>query len=208
MKQNLHYKAFISYKHDDASWARKIHRYLETYSVPRRLVGNKARHGRIPKKLRPIYRDRDEMPSASDLGKVVHEALEASEYLIVICSPGSAVSPWVNEEVLTFKRLGRANRILCIIIEGEPGASYIPGRESEECFCPALRYQVDQLGKLSMERVEPVAADARVEGDGYKLARLKLVAGLVGVGLDDLGGKTALSRKHRRNGGQDEDQVP
>lgn len=199
MEQKLHYKAFISYKHDDAGWARKIHRYLETYSVPRRLVGKKTRHGRIPKKLRPIYRDRDEMPSASDLNKVVHEALEASEYLIVICSPGSAVSPWVNEEVLTFKRLGRANRILCIIIEGEPGASYIPGRESEECFCPALRYQVDPLGELSMERVEPVAADARVEGDGYKLARLKLIAGLVGVGLDDLR-QREVQRRVRRLG--------
>ncbi len=140
MKPNSTYKAFISYKHDDSGWARKIHRYLETYTIPRRLVGEKAGHGPIPKHLRPIFKDRDEMPSASDLNKVVREALKASGYLIVICSPGAATSKWVNEEVLTFKRLGRADRILCVIIDGEPGASDIPGRESEECFCPALRF--------------------------------------------------------------------
>lgn len=186
MKRKFHYKAFISYKHDDAVWARKIHRYLETYSIPRRLVGKKTQNGIVPKTLRPIFKDRDEMPSASDLSKVVKNALEASEYLIVICSPRSAESNWVNEEVLTFKRLGGAERILCIVIEGEPGASEIPGRESEECLCPALRYHLDSRGELSDQRAEPIAADARAGGDGYKLARLKLVAGLIGVGLDDL----------------------
>jgi tetratricopeptide (TPR) repeat protein len=197
VKRKLHYKAFISYKHDDESWARKIHRYLETYSIPRRLVGKKAQHGTIPKTLGPIFRDRDEMPSASDLSKVVADALEASEYLIVICSPSAAVSHWVNEEVLTFKRLGGADRILCIIIDGEPGASDIPGRESDECLCPALRFHVDGRGELSDERAEPMAADARAGGDGYKLARLKLVAGLIGVGLDDLRQREVQRRVRR-----------
>jgi tetratricopeptide (TPR) repeat protein len=197
VKRKLHYKAFISYKHDDESWARKIHRYLETYSIPRRLVGKQAQHGSIPKTLGPIFRDRDEMPSASDLSKVVRDALEASEYLIVICSPRAAASEWVNREVLTFKRLGGADRILCIIIDGEPGASEIPGSESEECLCPALRFHVDGRGELSDERAEPMAADARAGGDGYKLARLKLVAGLIGVGLDDLR-QREVQRKFRR----------
>ncbi len=137
------------------------------------------------------------MPSASDLSKLVEDALEASEYLIVICSPSAAESNWVNEEVLTFKRLGGADRILCIIIDGEPGASEIPGRESEECLCPALRFHVDGRGELSDERAEPMAADARAGGDGYKLARLKLVAGLIGVGLDDLRQREVQRRVRR-----------
>jgi tetratricopeptide (TPR) repeat protein len=197
MKRKFHYKAFISYKHDDAVWARKIHRYLETYSIPRRLVGKKTEHGIVPKTFRPIFKDRDEMPSASDLTKVVKNALEVSEYLIVICSTRSAESSWVNEEVLTFKRLGGAERILCIIIDGEPGASGIPGRESEECLCPALRFHLDAHGELSDQRAEPIAADARAEGDGYKLARMKLVAGLIGVGLDDLRQREAHRRIRR-----------
>lgn len=197
MKRKFHYKAFISYKHDDAVWARKIHRYLEAYSIPRRLVDKKVQVGIVPKTLRPIYKDRDEMPSGSDLSKVVKDALEASEFLIVICSPGSAESKWVNEEVLTFKRLGGAERILCFIIDGEPGASEIPGKESEECFCPALRFHLDAHGELSDQRAEPIAADARAQGDGYKLARLKLVAGLIGVGLDDLRQREAHRRIRR-----------
>ena len=199
VQQKSLYKAFISYSHHDVRWAHRIHRFLETYSIPRRLVGQKTQHGMVPKKLRPIFKDRDELPSASDLNKVVNEALEASEFLIVICSPDSASSHWVNEEVLTFKRLGRADRILSIIIDGEPGASGIPGRESEECFCPALRFRLDQRDNLSDESAEPVAADVRIAGDGYKLARLKLAAGLLGVGLDDLR-QRQLQRRIRRMG--------
>jgi hypothetical protein len=51
-----------------------------------------------------------------------------------------AQSKWVNEEILAFKRLGREDRILCIIVGGEPNASELPGREAEECFPPALRW--------------------------------------------------------------------
>ena len=112
------YRAFISYSHQDQAWAQWLHKALETYRVPRRLVGQTTAAGVIPARLTPVLRDRDELPSAIDLNRKVEEALGQSANLIVICSPRAAASRWVNEEVLAFKRLGRANRIFCLIVDG------------------------------------------------------------------------------------------
>jgi len=143
------YRAFISYSHQDQVWARWLHKALETYRVPSHLVGRMTAAGAIPRRLAPVFRDRDELASATDLGRKVNEALAQSANLIVICSPQSAASRWVNEEVLAYKRLGRSDRIFCLIVGGEPNASEIPGRESEECFADALRYTVDTGGRLT-----------------------------------------------------------
>jgi tetratricopeptide (TPR) repeat protein len=197
MRNQAKYRAFLSYSHADARQARSLHRFIEGYSIPKRLVGKETSKGTIPKRLRPVFKDRDELPSASDLGVKINEALELSDHLIVICSPDSAQSRWVNEEVLTYKRMGRASRILCIIVSGEPNATSMPGREAEECFCEALRFQVDENGHLTHERAEPVAADARLGGDGRHPARLKLVAGMLGLGFDDLRQRD-MHQRHRR----------
>ena len=53
----------------------------------------------------------------------MNEALAESASLLVVCSPSAALSRWVNEEVLAFKRLGRSERIFCLIVAGEPNAS-------------------------------------------------------------------------------------
>lgn len=180
------YRAFISYSHADKVWGDWLHKALETYRVPSRLVGEETPAGVIPRRLNPIFRDREELASAHDLGNKVNEALGQSEALIVICSMHSAQSRWVNEEVSAFKRLGRAERVFCLIVDGEPDATDKPGREAEECFCPALRYQLDSNGQPTHERAEPIAADARPGKDGKANAKLKLIAGLLDVGFDQL----------------------
>ncbi|MBS0569002.1 MAG: TIR domain-containing protein [Proteobacteria bacterium] len=180
------YRAFISYSHSDDAWATWLHKALETWRVPSRLVGTITAHGTIPRRLHPIFRDRDELASATDLGRTVNAALAQSENLIVICSPASAASRWVNEEVLAFKRLGRGGRIFCLIVDGEPNATDLPGRAAEESFCPALRFALDANGQPSVARTEPIAADARPGKDGRANAKLKLIAGMLDVGFDAL----------------------
>lgn len=197
MRNQAKYRAFLSYSHADARQAQSLHHFIEGYSIPKRLVGRETNQGIIPKRLRPVFKDRDELPSASNLESEINEALKSSEHLIVICSPDSARSRWVNEEVLTFKRMGRASRILCIIISGEPHATDIPGREAEECFCEALRFYVDDNGMLTHKRAEPVAADSRFGSDGRHPARLKIVAGMLGLGFDDLRQRD-MRQQHRR----------
>ncbi|MDE2258559.1 MAG: toll/interleukin-1 receptor domain-containing protein, partial [Xanthomonadaceae bacterium] len=182
----LRYRAFISYSHRDEAFAIWLHKALETYRVPSRLVGTRTAAGEIPRRLNPLFRDREELSSSPELGSKINEALSQSENLIVICSPAAAASRWVDEEVRAYKRMGRGERIFCLIVDGEPNATDLPGREAGECFCPALRFQLDANGQLANERTEPIAADARAGKDGKANAKLKLIAGLLGVGFDAL----------------------
>ena len=191
------YRAFISYSHRDKQWGAWLHRALETYRVPKRLVGRNTERGTVRSRITPVFRDRDELPSATDLGAVINEALEQSQNLIVICSPNSAASRWVNEEILAFKRLGRADRIFCIIVDGEPHADEAADPHARECLPEALRFQLDDSGELSGLRADPVAADARPGQDGKTGAKLKLIAGMLGLGLDELRQREQQRRNRR-----------
>jgi tetratricopeptide (TPR) repeat protein len=195
--QRQEYRAFLSYSHRDAKWADWLHKSIESYRPPRHLVGVSTERGTVPKRLTPVFRDREELASATDLGEVIRDALSRSASQIVICSPQSAKSHWVNEEILAYKRLGREDRIFCLIIGGEPNASDLPGREAEECFPPALRFRLAADGTLSNVRTEPIAADARPGKDGRRNAKLKLIAGILGVGFDLLR-RREQQRRNRR----------
>ncbi|HEX8069273.1 MAG TPA: toll/interleukin-1 receptor domain-containing protein [Pyrinomonadaceae bacterium] len=191
------YWAFISYSHQDEEWAKWVHESLETYRVPRRLVGRATPYGPVPERAFPIFRDRDELPGSFDLGGNLRDALRRSRTLIVICSPRAAASRWVNEEVRQFKALGREN-VLCLIVEGEPNASDKPELGLPECFPPALRFRVGADGQLTDERTEPIAADARKGRDGRVNAKLKLAAGILGVGFDELRQRERVRRRRER----------
>jgi|GEM_PF-1596893 len=194
------YWAFISYSQADQRWGAWLHKSLENFPVPKRLVGRKTRSGLVPKRLRPVFRDKGELPTESNLGAALEIALKDSRYLIVICSPRSARSRWVNQEVLRFKRLGRADRILCIIVDGEPNATDKGLEEEQECFCPALRHELGAEGELALTgaRVEPIAADVREGKDKRNVALLRLAAGLVGVGFDELYQRHKRQQRARR----------
>jgi len=191
------YRAFISYSHSDERWAQWLHRALETYRLPRHLVGRETAFGPVPERLAPVFRDREELATATNLGETLTRALAESATQIVICSPAAARSRWVNEEILAFKRLGREDRIFCLIVSGEPGASAQPGAADEECFPSALTYRMGPDGELSDARSEPIAADVRPGKDTRNDAKLKLIAGMLGVSLDELKQREA-QRRHRR----------
>jgi tetratricopeptide (TPR) repeat protein len=186
--------AFLSYSHKDAEDAGWLHDTLEQYRVPPRLVGQMTDIGAVPKRLTPIFRDRHELAASGDLSEEIEEAITGSRFLIVLCSPAAAKSRWINEEIICFKRRHDEDRILAAILDGEPYASDIPGREDEECFPPALRVHYDSRGRATSNRIEPLAADLRDSGDGRRMGLLKIAAGMLGVGLDDLAQREA----HRR----------
>ena len=169
-----------------------MHGSLERYRVPKRLRGTLGEFGQVPERIQPIFRDREELASAGALAERLQGALADSDALLVICSPEAACSRWVNEEVLAFKRLGRGHRIYCLIVAGEPHSD-----DALECFPPALRFEVEPDGQLGQCPAEPIAADIRPGKDGRTLARIKLVAGLLGIDLDILRRREA-QRRHRR----------
>ena len=197
MDTQFKYRAFISYSHADEKWAKWLHKALETYRVPKHVVGRETEFGPVPERFAPVFRDRDELATATSLGDTLTRALEQSAFQIVICSPKAAQSKWVNEEILTYKRLGREHRIFALIVGGEPGSSANPATADQECFPNALIFKMGADGQLTTEKGEPIAADARQGKDSKLDVKLKLLAGMLGVGLDELKQREAHRRQVR-----------
>jgi tetratricopeptide (TPR) repeat protein len=191
------YWAFLSYSHQDGAHADWLHKAIEHFTLPKGLAGRVTATGAVPSKLSPIFRDRSELAASNDLGQTIRAALKRSRFLIVLCSPAAAKSRWVNEEILTFKKLNGERRVLAAIVDGEPWASEIPGREAEECFPAALRERIDRKGQATGKRSEPIAADLRTDRDGREAGKLKLIAGMLGLGLDDLVKREQQRRQKR-----------
>lgn len=162
--------------------------------MPRQLAGAVAESADLPRRFQPVFLDHGELAASSDLGAHLKRALSESRNLIVLCSPHSAQSRWVNEEVLHFKRMGRAADIRCIIADGRGSSEWAP----EACFCPALLFDVEEDGSLSDRPTsEPLAADLREARDGRRNGLLRLIAGMLGVGFDRLK-QRERRRRHTR----------
>src|SRR3984885_2495723 len=187
----LRYRAFLSYSHADTAWAKWLHRALEAYRIDKDLVGRETALGPVPRTLRPVFRDREDFAAGHSLSEQTLKALEASQFLIIICSPNAARSKYVDEEIRRFKALGHAARVIPIIVGGEPGD---PRRE---CFPPAVRFKVGRDAELTGEREEPIAADARPQGDGKEIAKRKVIAGLLGVGFDEIARRADRAQRRR-----------
>lgn len=179
----LRYRAFLSYCHRDGVATSRLHKRLETYSVPRALRGTNTAGRRVPARIHPVFRDRDELASASQLSRSIEEALDASEALVVVCSPAAVASPWVNAEIAYFRRMHPERPVLAFVVAGDPGLD--PRRDPARAAFPPSLVLADPA-RADSELGEPIAADAREEADGFSSAFLKLAAGLLGVRYDQL----------------------
>lgn len=183
------YRAFISYSQNDKRWAKKVQRALEHYRVPLGLLIEGLDNDR---KLGRFFRDDDELASSASLSSALEDAIDGSESLIVICSRDAARSRWVNEEIIRFKSRDAPDRIFALIVDGEPNASLV-GDTSKECFPPALRYQLDDQGRLTDIPDEPLAPDVRKES--FARIKARLAAGLLSIGFDELWRREERRRK-------------
>ena len=159
MPRNFRYWGFISYSHDDAPIARRLHAALEGYRIPRRLIGLDGPFGPVPQRLQPMFRDRDELDAGGQLGPRVRVALEVSRSLIVVCSASAAQSRWVDAEAMAFQQLHPDGPLFCVIL-GDPEtplAQHVP---------KALQARFAQ--GAAMAETAPVAVDLRAGGDTWR----------------------------------------
>ena len=192
------YWAFISYSHRDEQWARWLHNALETYRIPAQLAQRTAASddGLSRERIYPVFRDRDELAGGFDLGERIKTSLEQSRFLIVVCSPHAAASRHVQQEIDVFESFGREDRVVCLIVDGEPGASSRPETAQQECLPSPVRTKRSPEGDLVP--CEPIAADARKEKDGRTNAKLKILAEMLRVPFDELKQRDARRRFRRR----------
>ena len=153
------YYAFISYSRLNTAAASFLHRQLEHFRIPVKYVNEEY----LPpgkKLLRPIFRDkRDLEVSANDFTEDIRNALTASRYLIVLCSPEAAESVWVNEEIRCFLETHNHDYdlIVPVILTGKPGHA-----GNQECLPPALR--VEQITCRNLPTMIPDEGDSRKSG--------------------------------------------
>jgi WD40 repeat protein len=181
MADGLH-DAFISYRHvwRDRWWAKWLHRRLERYRTPKTLLAGGTR-----KRLTRVFRDEEELAASPNLSQAIRAELDASRFLIVICSPHAAASQWVDAEIRHFQATGRGDRILTVLVRGTP----------ETALPPALR-QPTQVWTGD----EPLAArlpTGLFRYFGRRLALLKILAPLLDCRFDDLRQRDQ-QRKQRR----------
>lgn len=192
MSTHRQFAAFISYRHvdPDRTWAQWLHRALESYRVPQGLVDKG-----YPKRIGVVFRDEDELAASHDLSEEIEAALEASAHLLVVCSPRTPSSEWVNAEIARFKEMGREDDVLALLIDGEP----------TESFPPALIPELDDSDRTlpRSHELEPLAADVRPIDDESlrsrrRTALLRIAASILGCRYDDLRRREAQRRAKRR----------
>lgn len=183
-EQVYRYRAFISYRHveRDRKWARWLIEKLETFRTPRPLVRAGA-----PLRIGQLFRDDDEIPASSDLSHQIEDALRASQFLIVVCSPDTPQSKWVRHEIEFFRSIGRGNRIFALLVAGEPSEAF----PQELLRMPEERTAPDGTKSIEWVDAEPIAADVRPRADERasateRRAFMRIAAGLLGVSFDDL----------------------
>lgn len=171
-EKNMKYDAFISYRHLELDMfiAKTVHKKLETFKVPRSVAEKSGK-----KSIHRVFRDQEELPIGSDLGDNIKKALQESEYLIVICSPGTPDSYWVQIEIDTFIAMHGREHVLAVLIDGEPDESFPKQLLSDDNGNP----------------VEPLAADLRGDSKSeikrkMRTEIVRLAAPLLGCSYDEL----------------------
>lgn len=179
MESNKEYYAFISYKREDEKWAKWLQEKLEHYRFPTNLNGRTD----LPKHIRPTFRDVTDLTPGL-LAEEIDAALRNSEWLIVVCSPRSAKSPWVCKEAQTFIDLGRADHIIPFVIEGVPFSN----DAATECYPEALLNLIGSKELLA----------ANINEMGRDAAAIKIIARMFNLRFDALWQRFEREQRHKR----------
>ena len=175
-----HYNAFISYKHapEDNKVADAVHRGLEHFHIP-----GKIRKKTGMKKINRIFRDKAELPITNDLSDTISDALENSDYLIVLCSTNTKESAWVPREIECFLKNHTKRDVFTVLVNGEP-QDVIP-----EVLQYDERVETDADGneRTVSIPIEPLSCDYRLSKSKAKKEELpRLASGIIGCAYDEL----------------------
>jgi tetratricopeptide (TPR) repeat protein len=182
----IRYRAFLSYSPRDISWSKWLHRALDRFRIDKDLVGRATSAGLVPRTLRPIFRDREDFSGGPKLPRATVAALHASAALLVLCSTASAKRPAVNEQIRLFRSRHPDRPVIPIIVDNK----------APQNLPRALRYQISPDGAITDHEVAVLGPDLRDSGDGKSLGLAKVIAGLTGVGTDEI--LRSAERAHRR----------
>jgi hypothetical protein len=148
--------------------------------------------------LLPFFLDAEEV-AAGNLPAQVKEALHASRFLIVICSPRvrDPKKPWVEYETAEFLRSRPENidRILPLLIEGEPDTAF------PQCLCSV---EGQPLGPAVGSQIASTLG-ANIAANNFRRSikllqqeKLRLLAPIIGIPFAELADREAARARKRR----------
>ena len=188
MEEIRKYCAFISYRHKelDKNIAKQIHSKIERYTVPKEM---REKWG--SKKLGKVFRDEEELPVSSNLSESICLALDNTDYLIVICTPDTPESLWVEREITYFLEHHDRDHVVAVLAKGTP----------ETSFPKPLTSITDENGN-EIGTIEPLAANLTGVDHEHSTSRLKkevvrLYAAIMGCPFDSLWQREKRQRLHR-----------
>ena len=182
MESHYQYYAFISYKREDEWYAKWLQRKLEGYRLPSVLC---KKNPDLPKRVKPVFLDQTDI-QPRQLHDELRIKLEQSRFLIVICSPRSAKSQWVGEEIDYFIQLGRKDNVIAYIIDGEPYS-----RNSEtECYHEVIRRNFPAADNPKEDR-QLLGVNLNEAGSGSRRMKrqrafIKVLSRLLDLSFDEL----------------------
>jgi len=183
------YRAFLSYSRADAGVAARVRSRLEKFRIDRDLVGQVTPVGPVPEAIRPIFHSQHDFFTRPSLGAATAEALASSAAFIILASPHSAQSKYVNKQVRLFKARYPERPVVVLIVEGA-------AEDAEaERFPPPLRFAVAPEWAENPSTV--LLPDLHQKGDGFEFAIAKVVARLIGVAPEDLYRRAECDRIRR-----------
>ncbi len=155
------YLAFISYRHLDADQkvSAALMKGIEGWHLPKDCT--------LPRRRR-VFRDTDELPTGSDLGTDIENALRDSDYLITLCSEDYMASLWCLREVELFLEMGREDRILPVLMSGTPERS-VPPEIQDIPVAADLR---DSSGKLDLRKAKTAVPQLLSRMSGMEEAQI------------------------------------
>lgn len=171
----MKYEAFISYRHReiDEVVAKHVQKIIERYRVPGKIAKaiGKTHVGKV-------FRDSDELQAASNLSEIIRTGIENSEWLIVICTRRYKDSVWCMEEIEHFIELNGREKVIVILVEGEPNESF-----------PSILTEIEVDGET--KHIEPLAVDIRGDSEKAIIKNLnneqfRFLSTILQVDYDDL----------------------
>jgi len=184
--------AVVAFTSEDTVWCDWIYRNLNGYPLPVSLVDRVTAHGFPRPDCLSIFPDRRDPNYADHLP----HALEESSYLVVVCSPDSANSEAVDDQIRAFKKAGGEERVLALVVDGPPDARLGEHRRAATCdWLPTwLRWRLEENGFRAADRWEPRVIDARRGYRSLKQVRDCLLAALIDADVEELDRLGACTR--------------
>ena len=103
------YRAFISYSHTaDGRLAGNLQRALHRFAK-----------GWFQLRALRTYRDETNLAVTPQLWPTIEAALDESDFFLLLASPESAASKWVEREVQRWVDAGRVDKLLLVVTAGE-----------------------------------------------------------------------------------------